>query len=121
MSRHNAELGLYGERIAAVYLKNNGYKILQANFRSPLGQIDIVARQGEAVVFVEVKTRTSENFGAPEEAVDFRKRRKMTQLGWFYLKTHNLTGAYCRFDVVSVLVKKEKDISINLIKNAFGE
>jgi len=121
MSRHNAELGLRGERIAVGFLKRNGYKILTTNFCSPLGQIDIVAKDGRALVFIEVKTRSSKEFGMPEEAVNHKKRRKMVSLAWFYLKKYNLGGLNCRFDVVSVLKESEKDFSINLIKNAFTE
>ena len=74
---NNIALGIYGEKLALKYLKKQKYKILEKNFRCALGEIDIVAKDGEFLVFVEVKTRSSNAFGEPMEAVDFYKQRKL--------------------------------------------
>ena len=121
MNNHNIDLGAHGERIAAAYLRKNGYRILSANVRLPLGQLDIVAKDGNTIVFVEVKTRACQDFGLPEEAINYKKRKKMISLGWCYLKKNNLCGSDCRFDVVSILLNDKKDASVNLIKDAFWE
>ncbi len=121
MNRHNISLGLYGERIAVKYLKAHGYRILQTDFRSPIGQIDIVAMEKGEIVFVEVKTRGSADFGMPEEAIDSRKKRKILNVGLCYIKKKNISGRDLRIDVVSILVKDKADITVNLIKDAFGE
>ena len=74
---NNIALGIYGEKLALKYLKKQKYKILEKNFRCALGEIDIVAKDGGFLVFVEVKTRSSNAFGEPMEAVDFYKQRKL--------------------------------------------
>ena len=110
--------GEKGEAIAETYLKKNGYRILESNFRCPLGEIDIVAHDKDELVFVEVKTRRSEKLGYPEQAVGIKKQKKISQLASFYLQKKNLTDAKARFDVVAVIMS-ETTPEIKLIKNAF--
>ena len=111
------QTGKEGEKIAAAYLKKNGYRIIEKNYRCVLGEIDIIAREKGALVFVEVKTRKSAELGYPEQAVGINKQKKMSQLALWYLQKKNAdTGA--RFDVVAITISTSGN-EIKLIKNAF--
>ncbi|MEA1964278.1 MAG: YraN family protein [Candidatus Aerophobetes bacterium] len=112
------ELGKRGENSAVKFLKGKGYEIIERNYRCPVGEVDIVAKDKRTLVFVEVKTRTSTNFGLPEEAISYRKRQHLSRIASFYLVYHKIKEANCRFDVVSVLMS-DKIKDIHLIKNAF--
>ena len=113
-------VGIIGEKIAVSYLKKRGYKILAKNFKLKCGEIDIVAREGEYICFVEVKTRTSNAFAQPFESVDYIKQKKMQSAALIWLNMHNLDDALCRFDIVSIILNKNyKLIEINIIKDAF--
>jgi putative endonuclease len=114
-----SETGKKGEKIAAVYLKKSGYKIKELNFRCPLGELDIVASENKVIVFVEVKTRYSQELGYPEEAVSVKKQKKLSQLALWYMQNKKLTDASARFDVVAVTLHPDKK-EIKLIKNAFA-
>lgn len=102
------------ERIAGEYLISRGYKILEYNFRCRTGEIDIIARDGEYLVFCEVKYRGSPAMGHPSEAVGVRKQQVISQCAAYYLMKRRLTEVPCRFDVVCV-----EGGEIILIKNAF--
>lgn len=95
--------GDLGEREAARYLKRKGYRIRQSQMRNRLGEIDLIALDGETIVFVEVKSRSSITQGAPFEAVTADKQRRLTNAALAYLKRHRLLERRCRFDVVSVV------------------
>lgn len=95
-------LGNWGERIASIHLEAKGYIILNRNWRGPGGEIDLVARNGETIVFVEVKTRRGRDFGAPEEALTPRKAEKLVSLGQQYMVDHDLEDVNWRIDLVSV-------------------
>lgn len=110
--------GKEGEQIALTYLKKHGYRICETNFRCPLGEIDIIAREKSELVFVEVKTRKSDELGYPEQAVGPRKQRKMSQLALWYLQEKKLAGSAARFDVVAITMLSCGN-EIKLIKNAF--
>ena len=110
--------GKEGEKIAAAYLKKNGYRIIEINFRCPIGEIDIVAKEKNDLVFVEVKTRKSIELGYPEQAVGIRKQKKMSQLALWYLQKRKIADTNARFDVVAVTLIPEKN-EVKLIKNAF--
>ena len=110
--------GEEGERIAAAYLKKNGYRIIEINFRCPIGEIDIVAKEKDDLVFVEVKTRKSIELGYPEQAVGIRKQKKMSQLALWYLQKRKIADTNARFDVVAVTLIPENN-EVKLIKNAF--
>lgn len=109
-------LGNKGENLAVKYLKGKGFKILQRNFRTPLGEIDIIAEDREALVFIEVKTRSGDSFGLPFEAVDSKKRERMRRIALLYLKNLDKERPV-RFDVISIEVKDRN--SINHIMGAF--
>ena len=110
--------GKEGEKIAAAYLKKNGYRIIEINFRCPIGEIDIVAKEKDDLVFVEVKTRKSMELGYPEQAVGIRKQKKMSQLALWYLQKRKVADTNARFDVVAVTIIPENN-EVKLIKNAF--
>lgn len=115
------EIGVLGEKLAQKHLQKRGYKILESNFRCPLGEIDIVAQKKETLVFVEVRTRSSTEFGAPEESITEAKKRKLVSLANFYLKTHQTLSPFWRIDVVAVEVgDKGKPSRVELIDNAIG-
>jgi len=113
------ELGRRGEEIAVNFLKNQGYKIIERNYRCRRGEIDIIAQDNEEVVFIEVKTRWSLRYGLPEEAVSFYKRKHIIKVGLIYLQQHRFEEVNSRFDVVSILMEGEKVKEVKLIKNAF--
>jgi len=110
--------GKEGEKIAAAYLKKNGYRIIEINFRCPIGEIDIVAKEKNDLVFVEVKTRKSIDLGYPEQAVGIRKQKKMSQLALWYLQKRKIAEINARFDVVAINLIPENN-EVKLIKNAF--
>ncbi|MGD0280092.1 MAG: YraN family protein [Smithella sp.] len=112
------DTGKQGEKIAAAFLKKNGYRIIETNYRCVLGEIDIIAREKGELVFIEVKTRKSGELGYPEEAVGTKKQMKMSQLALWYLQKENKTDAQARFDVVAVTISASCN-EIKLIKNAF--
>ena len=95
-------LGNRGERAAARYLRRKGYKIVARGSRLRPGELDLVAVDGRTVVFVEVKTRRSDQYGNPAEAVDLHKQRRLTRLAVTYLKRHGLLEYPARFDVVAI-------------------
>ena len=97
-------LGDYGERLAARYLLEQGVEILDRNWRCVRGELDIVAREGAALVVCEVKTRSGEGFGAPYEAVTWRKQRRLRQLGGLWRDDHpEQSAGPLRIDVISIL------------------
>ncbi|MEN6624456.1 MAG: YraN family protein [Smithella sp.] len=116
MSKINT--GRDGEKIAVAYLMKNGYRICEINFRCPIGEIDIVARDKNEIVFVEVKTRRSNQLGFPEQAVGSRKQKKLSQLALWYIEEKKLSNINARFDVIAITLLAEEN-EITLIKNAF--
>jgi len=110
--------GKEGEKIAAEYLKKNGYQIIEINYRCPIGEIDIIAQENNDLVFVEVKTRKSIELGYPEQAVGMKKQKKMSQLALWYLQKRKIVDTNARFDVVAITLIPEKN-EVKLIQNAF--
>jgi putative endonuclease len=102
MSRWRVAFGKSGEDLACAELRRRGYAILARRYRRRGGELDIVARDGATVVFVEVKTRAGTAFGAGGEAITARKRRRMAEIALDYLARHGLDGCPCRFDVVAI-------------------
>jgi len=118
MAGRKQEIGKEGESIAVRYLKKQGYKIVEQNYRSKVGEIDIIAKDKKTLVFVEVKTRRSRSFGSPKWAVTPKKQKAISMTALYYLKMTNQTGANARFDVVSILAQGEAP-QIELVRNAF--
>jgi len=117
--RNRKQLGKKGERIAASFLGKQGYRVIMRNYQSRLGEIDIIAEENGDLVFVEVKTRRSKDFGLPEEALSYDKRRRLTRLALNYLAHRKIKDVKCRFDVVSILMDKDEVKDVRLIKDAF--
>jgi putative endonuclease len=112
--------GTLGEKLARRFLRKNGYKILYRNFRGHSGgEIDIVARDKDTLVFIEVKTRTREEFGRPLNAVDQQKRKRIARGGLAWLRMLDNPDILFRFDVVEILIGDDSEPRIELIKNAF--
>jgi len=111
--------GPYGEEIAASFLQAQGYAIIERNYRKRFGEIDIIAEDGEELVFIEVKTRKSNRFGSPLEAVDTRKQQKMSRVALAYLNSLEMADRAARFDVVAVLLRGNLPPEIELVKDAF--
>ncbi len=95
-------LGRVGEKKAAEFLKKLGYKIECMNYKTHIGEIDIIAKDEKCIVFVEVKTRSGEDYGAPSEAVDYKKQEKIIKVANEYLVKSKKTDSQCRFDVVEI-------------------
>jgi len=113
------ELGALGEKLAVNFLKRQGYRIMQTNFRCRQGEIDIVAKKDGWLVFVEVRTRKGGGFGTPEESITLAKKEKLISLASIYLQTHDRLPASWRIDVVVVeLDESEKVKRLELIENA---
>lgn len=105
--------GRKGEDLALEYLEKNGFVIIEKNFRSRFGEIDLIVKDGQTIVFVEVKYRLSENYGSPKEAVTNEKIKKIIMTAQYFITKNNFNSLY-RFDVVSIYKDK-----IEHIKNAF--
>jgi len=110
--------GPEGEAIAAAFLKKRGYKIVEKNFKCSIGEIDLIAWEGETLVFIEVKARSSAKFGGPEAAVTSKKQEKINRVALAYIQKEKLFNALCRFDVVGI-VKDEAGEKVTLFQNAF--
>ncbi len=107
-------VGVEGENLAKEFLIKNKYKILETNYICAIGEIDIIAKHKQTIVFVEVKTRTSTKFGLPRESVTSFKQQKIKNVATNYLVSKKLTNSLCRFDVIDIL-----NGEITHIKNAF--
>jgi len=117
--RSKKEVGDRGEDIAADLLKGKNYEIIERNYRYGHGEIDIVAKIGDVLVFVEVKTRKNLEFGPPELAVTKNKQRQIRKVAEMYLVENEITDLDCRMDVVAILIKRNLPPEINHIENAF--
>jgi len=118
MTKRNKQIGAWGEQAAADYLVEHGYKIVARNVRTPYGEIDIVARQGEMMIFVEVKTRTSKKMGLPEESVTPRKQEHMLAAAEHYAVEYGID--HWQVDVLAVEGKPGMKPVITHFENAIG-
>lgn len=120
---NNRQIGTRYEQAAGAYLESLGYRVVEYNYRCRLGEIDIIARDGEYLVFCEVKYRTDESKGMPAEAVDVRKQRIISKCALYYITSHGLSYLPCRFDVIGILGREDagrKSVpTIQLYKDAF--
>jgi len=109
-----------GESFACDFLKKKGLTIVERNFRTNLGEIDIIARDGETLIFVEVKTRSSRKFGDPQEAVNSHKQHTIRNVATCYLKKKNLLDKISvQFDCLALIVNDENSFEVEHIENAF--
>ena len=112
-------IGRQGEDIAADWLTSHNYTIVTRNYRKRFGEVDIIARQDEWLVFIEVKTRSSARFGSPLDSVTEKKQYQLSRIANDYLSRNNALDVPCRFDVVSVLLHKNQPPRVEVIVNAF--
>lgn len=116
------DTGALGEKLAREFLKKRGYHILETNYRYPEGEVDIIARHKDSLVFVEVRTKTSLEFGSPEESITRTKRERLKAAVTRYWQTHDNLPQSWRIDFVAVeLDAKGKPLRIELIENAVDE
>lgn len=115
--KNNREKGIAGELFGEQFLAGMGYKIIGRNFRTRYGEIDIIAREKEDLVFVEVKMRNSSGFGLPQESVTAYKQERIIKSALQYVKSGGFEGANIRFDVLAIGPGPDK---IEVIKSAFG-
>jgi putative endonuclease len=113
------ELGAHGERIAAAYLASAGLRLLDRNWRCREGELDIVARDGDALVFCEVKTRRGVGYGHPVEAVSLPKQRRLRTLAHRWLTAHDEHATELRFDVVGILMRPSRPALVTHLRAAF--
>lgn len=113
------QLGLDGEQCAVEALLAQGYVILARRYRTRFGELDIVAREGDTLVFVEVKARRGMAFGLPEDAVHWRKRRRLARLAEAFLAEARLLDVPCRFDVVAIVWHDGRAADVQVFRHAF--
>lgn len=123
MKSNRAEIGAFGEEFTVKYLKKQGYKILERNFHSRFGEIDVIASKKDVIAFVEVKTRGENAIYSPREAVDFYKQQKCIKTAQMYL-AQNFAELQPRFDVSEIVIENREDSKLkvkehNYIENAF--
>ncbi len=119
MAQAKDAVGAYGERVAALWLGDAGMRVLDRNWRCASGELDIVARDGDTIVFCEVKTRRSQRFGAPSEAVGYDKRRRLRALAAMWFAEHPECRGTARFDVVSVWPQPAGPAAVEHLRGAF--
>jgi len=115
----NRQIGEKGEQLALSFLSSQGYLLLERNFRCRLGEIDLIMKDGKTVVFVEVKSRSSRNWGLPQEAVHPRKQAKIRRVAQYYLLLKKISEVPVRFDVVAVDFFERGRPVVNHLKGVF--
>jgi putative endonuclease len=118
MRNKQQKFGEKSENLAVWYLKQNGYKIIEQNYRNRMGEIDIIAREKKTIVFVEVKSRRSIRYGTPKLAVTPKKQRTISMVALYYLKSTQQIDSKARFDVVAITSNRDEP-QIEIVKNAF--
>lgn len=113
---NNMEKGRLGEDIASKYIISKGGKIIEQNYRTKVGEVDLIVRINGELVFVEVKSRSNVHYGYPSEAVNDKKKRKIINVAKYYILDNELTDVSIRFDVIEIYLRTKK---INHIENAF--
>lgn len=121
MKHLNKEVGNLGEALSKKYLKEKGYIILDENFSCSIGEIDLIAFDGNHLIFIEVKTRYSLKYGSPLESITLHKQRKIIKTAQYYICKNNLHKLFCRFDALEIIfTSKYNSPIINHLKNAFS-
>ena len=118
MTKERLILGKVGEDLARKRLKDLGYRVIETNYRCPLGEIDLIARDGDTLVFVEIKTRSNQPSSSAKEAVHKRKQVQLSKVALAYMKHKNLWGSKARFDVVAIGMSDGKK-EVEIIQDAF--
>ena len=118
--RSTKEIGDAAERHAQRLLKRSGYRILDTNYRAAGSEVDIVASKGAAIVFVEVRSKSTDRFGSPRQSIGRTKQRRLTRAAIAFLKSRRLSNTSWRFDVVEVILRPDGEVaSAEIIENAF--
>lgn len=117
--QENARVGNRGEELAAAFLERNGFKIIERNFRCKGGEVDIVAKEGKTLVFVEVKSRKTLAYGVPQLAVTPFKQRQISKAALTWLARNHKHDSPARFDVIAILLSSDYQHQLEHIKNAF--
>lgn len=118
LTKERLDLGNLGERLALQKIRRIGYKLIEKNYRCSLGEIDLIAKDGDSLVFIEIKTRKGSSTGFAKEAVTQRKIRQVSKAALTYLKANKCSDTKARFDVIAVNISGEST-EIELIKDAF--
>ncbi|MEE9611662.1 MAG: YraN family protein [Desulfatiglandales bacterium] len=118
MTRERLDLGKLGEELALKKIKSLGYKSIIRNYRCLLGEVDVIAKDGDCLVFIEIKTRRGRSLDYAKEAIDKRKRRQLSKVALAYMKSMNCSDVESRFDVVAISLNEGRE-QIEVIKNAF--
>lgn len=116
---YNKNVGNFGEMLVITYLENLNYKILEKNYNTKFGEIDIIAKDKDEYVFIEVKTRTSNKYGMPSESVNINKEQHIQNSSKVYIFLNNLENKYIRYDVIEVYFINKSKYYINHLKNNF--
>lgn len=116
----SAAFGALGEELACQFLRRRGFKIIERNYTCPLGEIDLIARDGEVLVFVEVKSRRHLSAGEPLESITHHKRHQIIRTAKYYLARFGWHDRPCRFDAVSVKISADGETSIETVRDAFA-
>lgn len=120
MSQERVSTGKQGELLAQEYIRQQGYVLLEKNFRCKLGEIDLIARDQHIVVFLEVRTKTSAAYGPAYNSVTPHKQRQVKRVALFYIAQHNLVNTQFRFDVIGILLNRQNgEHKLEHIQNAF--
>lgn len=115
----NSELGARGEALAALQLVEGGMELIERNWRCKYGELDIVARDGDVLVFVEVKTRSGTGYGTPAESVTYEKQKRIRRLALAWLDQRGSPWVRLRFDVVAILMTREGDPVVSHLRGVF--
>ena len=118
MTKERIDLGKIGEDLALRKVKRLGYKVVARNYRCPLGEIDLIAKDRGCLVFIEIKTRKGKSVGYAKEAVDGRKRRQISKVALAYMKSNECMDVKARFDVIAINIMGDQK-EIEVITNAF--
>jgi putative endonuclease len=118
VTRERLDLGRLGEDLALKKIKSLGYKCIVRNYRCPLGEVDLIAKDGDTLVFIEIKTRRDRSLGYAKESINARKKRQLSKVALAYMKSHDVAEAKSRFDVVAVHIRESKH-EIEVVRNAF--
>jgi len=118
LTRRRLDLGKFGEELALEHLKRLGYKSIVRNYRCSLGEVDLIAKDGDTLVFIEIKTRKGKSLGYAKEAVDARKKLKLSKVALSYMKANSCCETKARFDVVAINLSENRP-EVEVIKNAF--
>ena len=120
MKKYNRDLGTYGESLAIEHILHKGYEVLDKNYKCTLGEIDIIAKQGEVLAFIEVKSRFNSYFGKPLESVNYIKKNRIINASRLYLQKNKLFNFFIRYDVIEITFLKDiHNYKINLLQDAF--